>query len=498
MEIFKNFNELFEAALEYDNFIEKPANKNIKHVLRNDLDAGFTTWLHQFKGLGNEIENEKQYNEFLTIEIFKEFLEYYYQREIDLKNEAEKEHEAKKKVWEHKTLEPQQTDNKYLVWAKSNFKGWNFEHLKEHLQTFNNTLEKIEYLINVKAIFEQRKADFKNTFPSGFGKMLLGDINFNEKCEAEIIKLKALYEIEQLKNTQQPQNTANEQPNNPLKNYRNFIWSYETFFQNCKYDFKDNNKDKILLHCEQMRNENIINVAHIAKQEIENLIFTNNNNSEKLIQSIQTDCLKLNKQAETLMNENKLNHCDIMPQYIQYFNTIQIFYNFLNFIDEKIGIDLNNTVKPKQEQGEQPEPKETPELQPVKPIFRPEIIQSFFDLHKDFFNIEQQSEFIEILKSGGNTVNRLTFLDNGNRLADSFKKLFENNFITGCQKCELQNWISDNFNYTYRNEIKIFTKDYIEKIVSRTGQYCKSPIIEIEKGLIVKTEQPRQRKQTNY
>jgi hypothetical protein len=113
--------------------------------------------------------------------------------------------------------------------------------------------------------------------------------------------------------------------------------------------------------------------------------------------------------------------------------------------------------------------------------FKPDSIPMIFDILKDFFSIEQQTELEWILKSGGDTIPPLIFKDNGNRLAHTFRELKENDFILGCSKTDLIDWISNNFKYQSRGKKKIndYTFDYLEKCISRKDYLCKDPLIEI-------------------
>lgn len=134
----------------------------------------------------------------------------------------------------------------------------------------------------------------------------------------------------------------------------------------------------------------------------------------------------------------------------------------------------------------------------MAPTFKPEAIGGIFNILKDFFSIEDQTELIRILKTGNNTNEQLIFLDSGNRLADVFKQFFETGIITGCDKKELERWICKNFNYRYRREIKSFTADYIEKCISRNDQPCKNPILKIENGEIKKIDKRERIRPSKY
>jgi hypothetical protein len=129
------------------------------------------------------------------------------------------------------------------------------------------------------------------------------------------------------------------------------------------------------------------------------------------------------------------------------------------------------------EQAEQAEPKAMQRLPVIKPIFRQESIPEIFGLLKDFFTPQQQPLLEELLKTGNDASEPLIFLDNGCRIADAFKKLIETDFITGCQKKELENWIGRNFNYKYQDKNQPFKPRYLNDIISTTKDKCKKPIL---------------------
>ena len=124
----------------------------------------------------------------------------------------------------------------------------------------------------------------------------------------------------------------------------------------------------------------------------------------------------------------------------------------------------------------------------IKPEFTPEAIPIVYNILKKFFNEDDQSKLKQIIETGNNANKKLLFKGNGNILTDMFKKLIDNWFITGCQKKDLIDWIVSNFNYIYRNEVKEFKKNIVEKIISKNGTFCKKPIIEIKDGKILKKD----------
>jgi hypothetical protein len=115
----------------------------------------------------------------------------------------------------------------------------------------------------------------------------------------------------------------------------------------------------------------------------------------------------------------------------------------------------------------------------IKPIFSPEFINVIFELLKDFFSKEHQTKLKEILQNGSIADTRLTFLDNGNRLADAFKQLIKSDIIKGCEQKELEAWIQKNFCYRYRNKIKEYTPRYLNDIISTNKEKCQNPILNV-------------------
>lgn len=122
----------------------------------------------------------------------------------------------------------------------------------------------------------------------------------------------------------------------------------------------------------------------------------------------------------------------------------------------------------------------------AKPKFKPEIVNDIFNILKDFFNQENQVELKKILVSGSSVSQKLIFLDTGNRLADAFKQLYDAGFITACQKKELEKWISENFLFRYRGDIKEYKAKYLNDIISTTKDMCQKPILNVKSGVISK------------
>lgn len=124
-----------------------------------------------------------------------------------------------------------------------------------------------------------------------------------------------------------------------------------------------------------------------------------------------------------------------------------------------------------------PHPLNSENLYNLKLNFKPESIQSITDTLNTFFEATQHAELKRIIETGSKATEKLFFRDNGNKLSDYFKRLFENNTIVGCTKKDLISWIVENFVFNYRQERKEFIFKTVEKTISGNAQPCKNPII---------------------
>ena len=108
-----------------------------------------------------------------------------------------------------------------------------------------------------------------------------------------------------------------------------------------------------------------------------------------------------------------------------------------------------------------------------KPCFKPKSIDRIITTLNDFFDATEHVELRRIIETGSNTNEKLLFRDNGNRLTDYFKRLIEDDTITGCNKKNLINWIIENFknikgDYNYKT---------VQKTISGNQNACENPII---------------------
>lgn len=123
------------------------------------------------------------------------------------------------------------------------------------------------------------------------------------------------------------------------------------------------------------------------------------------------------------------------------------------------------------------EPQQSNLIYSPVPCFKSELVEEVIATLNIYFDISQHAELKRIIETGSDTYEKLFFRDNGNRLNDYFKKLFENETITVCSKKDLINWIVKNFTFNHRKIQKDFIYKTVEKVISGNQQPCKNPII---------------------
>jgi hypothetical protein len=142
---------------------------------------------------------------------------------------------------------------------------------------------------------------------------------------------------------------------NPLKNYRDFYWQFEAFFDNCRWNYRINNPDKINAFCDKLTDAEIYNISHRAKQEIENLVFSPNNSTAYiLIESINNDRIVLGKVLKSIIDDNNLSNVEVMPKNFHFFDAAQNFHEFYDWFTIKFKklipleteINIENTKQP--------------------------------------------------------------------------------------------------------------------------------------------------------
>lgn len=137
------------------------------------------------------------------------------------------------------------------------------------------------------------------------------------------------------------------------------------------------------------------------------------------------------------------------------------------------GTGMGSSIKDK------PQPSESNGHKIEKPTFKAEAIESIWDILKGYFSLDQQAELKRILETGDNARNKLFFKNDGIKLVDAFKTLYNKQIITGCEQTELQQWILQNFSYRHKKKSNDFTESYLNDIISGSGRNCKNKILEI-------------------
>ncbi|MBZ4192158.1 hypothetical protein [Niabella beijingensis] len=127
------------------------------------------------------------------------------------------------------------------------------------------------------------------------------------------------------------------------------------------------------------------------------------------------------------------------------------------------------------------------------PSFRLESIPEILEMLKDFFNEEDQARLETLIRTGKIEGEKLLFQSAGKRLSDFFKQLIIHDFITGCQKKTLVQWIAANFRYLKRGVIQDYKIGTVLKTISRNDYDSMNPIMEIVKGKIERAEAPNKR-----
>lgn len=112
------------------------------------------------------------------------------------------------------------------------------------------------------------------------------------------------------------------------------------------------------------------------------------------------------------------------------------------------------------------------------PSFKKKYITDILNIFEGYFS-KQHFGLLKALLDGEQPSEKLLFKDNGNKLANVFRQLFEDQIITGCNKKELERWILQNFKYKYRGVQKDFTEHYLNDVISTEIKPCKNPIIGI-------------------
>jgi hypothetical protein len=102
---------------------------------------------------------------------------------------------------------------------------------------------------------------------------------------------------------------------------------------------------------------------------------------------------------------------------------------------------------------------------PYKPVFKTEAIDRIFEILKGYFST-QQNELKQVLVTGNIPDEKLSFNGNGKTLLDFFKQLIIGQFLIVNVQRDFENWVSNSFDYYYRNKITNFSPKYASLVIS--------------------------------
>lgn len=116
----------------------------------------------------------------------------------------------------------------------------------------------------------------------------------------------------------------------------------------------------------------------------------------------------------------------------------------------------------------------------IKPIFKPEAIETIFDILKVYFP-SQNKELKQVLVTGIVPQQKLIFQGSGKTLLDFFKQLMKGQFLTIAVQEDLLIWLSNSFEYLHRRQPNDISKKYASTIISGNGRAAKgNRLIDVE------------------
>jgi len=157
-----------------------------------------------------------------------------------------------------------------------------------------------------------------------------------------------------------------------------------------------------------------------------------------------------------LVNQSKLIYINEMIDYIHSFNN-------------------SPTPPPKEDKV-----KTDPFIPVIKPVFKPEAIETIYDILKVYFP-SQNEELKQVLDTGIVPQQKLIFQGSGKTLLDFFKQLMKGQFLTIAVQEDFLIWLSNSFEYLHRRQPNDFSKKYASTIISGNGRAAKgNRLIDVE------------------
>ena len=121
-------------------------------------------------------------------------------------------------------------------------------------------------------------------------------------------------------------------------NYNPLVWHFEAFLYNIEITLKRNSTNesktaRIVTLCEEMNDEEIYNIGHRAKQEIQKELHTQNNGRDDLINDIKNTCNELKERSEHLFN-TYLRKGDVKSR--SFLNIMDTFFDFYEWFNKNV------------------------------------------------------------------------------------------------------------------------------------------------------------------
>lgn len=121
-------------------------------------------------------------------------------------------------------------------------------------------------------------------------------------------------------------------------------------------------------------------------------------------------------------------------------------------------------------------------------------LQTLYEILKDYFLNIDHNNLLETLTNGRTSPSKLFFQGRANQLCDTFKQLYDNNYIPGYFRKDVERWLISNFQSRKDGKATDLNPTTTEKSISGDEYVCQSPLIEIENGVIMKATKKQKKK----
>lgn len=115
----------------------------------------------------------------------------------------------------------------------------------------------------------------------------------------------------------------------PFYNFKEMIEQYDCYLINCRFWVSDIKRIDSLSN--DLNDLKIYDTAYRAKREIENQIFTNNNNVDELKRWVNDQLIEIANKIKSLIDDNQLNGANKISDYVRFFDAVQIFWEFYDW-----------------------------------------------------------------------------------------------------------------------------------------------------------------------